>query len=162
MKTPKLMEEKAALQRAAALCSAREYCVSEIEEKLVKWGQSPEAQARIIAYLTREGYIDEARFCRAYALDKMRYNHWGRVKIAQSLRLLGVDGSDIEAALRELPADEYAELLRKTIATKLPSIKASSAYERNGKLIRFLLGRGFEMSLIRQCLDGTDDFGDNL
>ena len=155
-----VVDEKTALSRAAALCSAREYCVSEIAEKLSWWGQSAEAQERILCRLQEEGYIDEARFCRAYALDKMRYNHWGRMKIGQSLRMLGVPDSYREQALRELPSDEYDDILRHIIQAKLPTIKARSAYERNGKLMRFLLGRGFEMSAVQRILDTDDDFSD--
>ena len=68
----KEIDEKTALAKAAALCSSKECCVSEIEERLTRWGQSPEAQARIIARLIEERYIDEARFCRAFAHDKLR------------------------------------------------------------------------------------------
>ncbi len=154
----KELSESEALQRAAALCSTRECCISEIEEKLARWGQSRETQARIIARLLDERFIDESRFCRAYALDKLRYNHWGRVKISQALRMLGVDDTDREQAVRALPETEYNEILRHLADSKRPSIKGSSAYERNGKLIRFLLGRGFEMDRIRRAVDETDDF----
>ena len=147
------IDERTALSKAAALCSKRECCVSEIEERLTRWGQSAEAQERIIAHLIEEKYIDEARFCRAYALDKMRYNRWGRTKIGQALRMMGLSDRDRDQALRELPADEYAATLRQLIAAKRPSIKATSDYERRGKLVRFLLGRGFEMSTIEDALE---------
>lgn len=147
------LEEKNALARAAALCSQREYCASQIEEKLEGWGQSPEACERIITRLIEERFIDEARFCRAYALDKMRYNHWGRVKIRQMLRLLRVPSADREAALAELPDDEYFAILRRVAEQKLPSIKARNDYELRGKLLRFLTGRGFELDEASSVID---------
>ena len=143
----KILSEAEALNRAASLCSQRECCVSEIELKLTNWGQPEAVQQRIIDRLIKEKYIDEARFCRAYALDKMRYNHWGRIKISQMLRLLGVPDSDRENALAELPEEEYIDILQHLIQQKLPTIKGRSNYERNGKLLRFLAGRGFETSL---------------
>ncbi len=149
----KEIDEKTALQRAAALCSTREYCVSEIEEKLQRWGASSDAIEHIIARLVEERFIDEARFCRAYALDKLRYNHWGRMKISQALRLLGVSDQDRENALKQIPAEEYAEILHHLIESKLPTIKASSEYELRGKLMRFLAGRGFEPSLYMDDFD---------
>ena len=152
------MDEKTALHRVEALCSSREYCVSEIKEKLMRWGQSEQVQERIVSHLLKERYIDEARFCRAYAHDKMRYNHWGRVKISQCLRMLDVPDEDREQALRELPDEEYEDIARHLITGKRASIKAKTAYERNGKLMRFLLGRGFEPSLVRRLLDAEDDF----
>lgn len=147
------IDEKQALLRAEALCSGRECCVSEIEEKLARWGQTAEAQARIICHLLDERYIDEARFCRAFALDKMRYNRWGRIKIGQALRLLGVSDHDRENALSELPAEEYEETLVRLLQAKSPTIKAASDYEHRAKLIRFLQGRGFELSLIRNHIE---------
>ena len=149
----KEIEEKNALARAAALCSQREYCVSQIEEKLVAWGQSAEACERIISKLIEERFIDEARFSRAYALDKMRYNHWGRVKIRQMLRMLGVSNADREAAIAELPDDEYFSILRHLVEQKLPTVKARSEYELRGKLLRFLTGRGFELDEASSAID---------
>lgn len=149
----KEIEEKNALARAAALCSQREYCVSQIEEKLVAWGQSAEACERIVSKLIEERFIDEARFSRAYALDKMRYNHWGRVKIRQMLRMLGVSNADREAAIAELPDDEYFSILRHLVEQKLPTVKARSEYELRGKLLRFLTGRGFELDEASSAID---------
>ncbi len=149
----KEIEEENALARAAALCSQREYCVSQIEEKLVAWGQSTEACERIISKLIEEHFIDEARFSRAYALDKMRYNHWGRVKIRQMLRMLGVSNADREAAIAELPDDEYFSILRHLVEQKLPTVKARSEYDLRGKLLRFLTGRGFELDEASSAID---------
>lgn len=153
---PQEIEEKNALARAASLCSQREYCVSQIEEKLVAWGQSAEACERIISRLIEERFIDEARFARAYALDKMRYNHWGRVKIRQMLRMLGISNTDREAALNELPDDEYQAILFRLAEQKLPSIKARNDYELRGKLLRFLSGRGFELDEAASVIDEID------
>lgn len=147
------IDKKEAIRRAATLCSRHECCVSEIQQKLVQWETDPNDRDAIISYLIEEKYIDERRYCRAYALDKMRYNHWGRVKIDQMLRLLQVDREARINALTELPEEEYKETLRHVAQSKLSSIKARNDYERRTKLIRFLLGRGFEMDLIRDIVD---------
>ncbi|MBQ8968386.1 MAG: RecX family transcriptional regulator [Bacteroidaceae bacterium] len=147
------MEEKEALERAAALCSRRECCVSEIEEKLRRWDVPTEMQERIISRLIAEHFIDETRFCRAYALDKMRYNHWGRVKIDQMLRVMGLSEHDRHTALSQLPEDEYLDTLEKVARSKAPAITGKSDYERRGKLMRFLFGRGFEPELINSHLN---------
>ncbi|MDE6634898.1 MAG: RecX family transcriptional regulator [Bacteroidaceae bacterium] len=144
--------EQEALQYASALCARRECCAGEIREKLAARGVEAGARERIVERLTDEGYIDEDRFCRAYARDKLRYNHWGRVKIGQMLRLLGLPSTAREAALRQLPADEYEAVLRRVAESKRQSIRGGSAYERWGKLVRFLLGRGFEREAIDRVL----------
>ncbi len=88
------------LKKAAALCSRAEYCESQIEEKLRRWGADEEETARIIAKLIDEKYIDNERYCRAFVNDKFRYAHWGRMKIRQALRFQGLpDGTVSEALL---------------------------------------------------------------
>ena len=150
--TPKQYSEQEALQKAAALCSASEHCVSEITAKLERWGKSAEAQERIIAQLVEQRFIDEERYARAYARDKMRYAHWGRVKIDYMLRLQGIVDCHRSQALSELPDEEYCDVLRHLIEQKNRSVKAASDYERRGKLIRFAQGRGFTLDEIMDVL----------
>ena len=152
MQKTSIPSEKEALSRAESLCVRKECCVSEIREKLTLWQQPSEVQQRIIDRLLSEGFIDERRFCKAYALDKLRYNHWGRIKIDQMLRLLGCSSADRREALDQLPDEEYMAILSRLAQTKLPTIKASNDYERRGKLMRFLMGKGFESDLIRDIV----------
>jgi len=148
----KVFTEPEALNAAAALCSTSEHCVRQIEEKLSQWGVEPDASERIISRLIEEKYIDESRFARAYALDKFRYNRWGRVKIDFHLRSLAIAPTLRHEALAQIDDDEYQGMLSQLLQSKEPGVKASSDYERRGKLIRFALGRGFEMDAILRCL----------
>lgn len=155
--TKKAITEQDALFRVTALCAQCEQCEHSLREKMLKWGLDEEACDRIIDQLYEEKYLDELRFARAYAKDKMRYNHWGRQKIDQGMRLLRISNASRRTALEELPAEEYAEILQHILATKARQVKAESNYERNGKLIRFALGRGFEMNLIYKNLPEVED-----
>lgn len=147
-----------ALQRVTALCAAAEHCCHDIREKLQRWGIADEDAEEVIAYLLHEKYIDEERYSIAYCRDKMRYNHWGRVKIDQGLRMLGIDSQNRRTGLEALPEEEYYDILVHILESKQQGIKARNAYEKRGKLIRFALGRGFEMSLIQDCLpESLDD-----
>lgn len=150
MKKP--ITEQDALFRATTICAQSEQCEHSLREKMLRWGLSEEACDRIIDQLYDEKYIDEQRFARAYARDKMRYNQWGRQKIDQGLRLLHISGPSRRLALDELPEQEYIEILQHILKSKARQVKADNDYERNGKLIRFALGRGFEMNLIYQNL----------
>jgi regulatory protein len=58
--------------------------------------------------------------------------------------------------LDEISDEEYLKVLKPLLKQKSKSIKAESDYERNQKLARFALGRGFTFDLIRQCLDMED------
>ena len=141
-----------ALSRAASLCSGSEHCSSEIRKKLQQWGLTPTQAEDIISYLENEKYINNTRFCRAYCLDKFRYNHWGRIKISQMLRMLEMDDSDINEGLTAIDEDEYLQALLHILSQKDRQLKDSDPYIRRGKLIRHALSRGFETHHIMEVL----------
>ena len=150
-----------ALTRVTALCAGSEQCEHNIREKLAKWEVSSNDADKIIDYLYNAKYLDELRFANAYSRDKMRYNHWGRQKIDQGMRLLRIGSASRQEALADLPEEEYSAILHSVLSSKVRSVRARNAYERRGKLIRFALGRGFEMALIMQELESIVDDDDH-
>lgn len=145
--------------KAEAYCSSVERCVAEVEAKLSQWGAAPEAVERIVKHLQDEKYIDQKRFCSAFVRDKYRFNQWGRVKIGQALRMKKIPAELIAVGMDEIDEQEYLEILSGLIEQKKKSVKARTEYERNGKLIRFAIGRGFEMEAVCRCVKqaGEDD-----
>lgn len=147
-----------ATAKIEAYCSKAEHCTSEVVTKLKSWNINERQIAEIVARLCKEKYINDLRYSRCYVKDKFRYNHWGRIKIAQALRVKNINEDDIKEAIEELDQQEYETTLKRLLAQKRKSIKASSDYERYGKLVRFALGRGFEMSIINKYLNLDEDF----
>ena len=143
------------LYKLAAKCSISEQCLSDIETKLSRYNLTEEERTRILLHLIEEKYIDDCRYAEAYVRDKYRFNKWGRIKIAQGLRMKGIDSETINNAMGAIDEDEYLEILRDLIKTKRKSTRGKNDYEINGKIARFAVGRGFEYAAIRQCL-GTD------
>ena len=138
----------------AAFGSISEHCESEVRGRLQKAGVSPDEADRIVDYLYDEQYLDAARYCRAFSRDRLRFAHWGRIKIQQALRLKGLPDADIRQALEELPEDEYLSILRSILQQKRRSLPDDEdAYTLRGKLIRFATGRGFTMDEILEHLD---------
>ena len=152
MQKMKELTTQEAFNKAAACCSGAEYCLSDIQKKLDKWGLGAAQQEEVLTRLQAEKFIDEARFCRCFVRDKFRYNQWGRIKIMQALRLKNIPDTCCREALAEIEEEEYLCVLRKLLQSKARSVKAASDYEHNGKLIRFGLSRGFEMNAITRCL----------
>ena len=142
------------LYKLAAKCSVSEQCLSDIEAKLAKYDLTEEEKTRILRHLVEEKYIDDGRYAEAYVRDKYRFNKWGRIKIAQGLRMKGIDRETIDTAMEAIDEEEYLDILRGLIQSKRRSTKGKNDYEVNGKLIRFATGRGFEFGAIRQCLNG--------
>ena len=147
------------LYKLAAKCSVSEQCMSDIEAKLSRYDLTEEERTRILRHLVEEKYIDDRRYAEAFVRDKYRFNKWGRIKIAQGLRMKGIDSETISTAMEAIDEAEYLDILRDLIKAKRKSTRGKNDYEINGKLVRFATGRGFEYAAIRQCM-GTDDFDD--
>ena len=148
-------EEEAFLQ-LAALCANAEHCQYDMLEKMKRWELSDEAQARVMARLIEERYVDDRRYARAFVKDKICYNKWGRRKVQQGLWMKRIDKEIQDEVLDDIDEKEYLDVLKPLLKQKRKSIKANSDYELNQKLVRFAYGRGFTFDIIRQCLDVSD------
>lgn len=153
----KEVTEQGAYLQLAQLCARAEHCQYELIEKMRRWEMSDEAQARVMQRLVSERYVDDERYARAFVCDKIRYNKWGRRKVEQALWMKHIDDDIRSRALSEVDDEEYLSVLRPLLKQKRRSIKAASDYERNQKLVKFALGRGFTLDIIRQCIDGDVD-----
>ena len=140
-------EEEAFLQ-LAALCANAEHCQYEMLEKMKRWELSDEAQARVMARLIEERYVDDRRYARAFVKDKICYNKWGRRKVQQGLWMKRIDKEIQDEVLNEIDEKEYLNVLKPLLKQKRKSIKANSDYELNQKLVRFAYGRGFTFEII--------------
>jgi len=152
----KEMTEQEAFLQLASLCANAEHCQHEMLEKMQKWELTEAVQARVMARLVKERYVDDERYARAFVKDKIRYNKWGRRKVQQALWLKHIDDDIQQRVLNEIDDDEYLSVLRPLLKQKSKSIKAENDYERKQKLVRFALGRGFTFDIIKQCLDVDD------
>lgn len=157
----KTMTEARALTLLAAQCAKAEHSAGEVRDKLRRWGLPPEVQDGIVEKLVSQHFVDDERFCRAYVSDKVKYDRWGRRKIAQGLMMKHVDPDTAQRVLDSVPDDDYLEALRPLLKAKWPTIKAATDYERSMKLIKYAVSRGFELRLIRQCIDEAVDVDDD-
>ena len=76
-----IVTDKDILKQMEMLCSRKEYCVFEINEKLKKFDISHSEKEAIIKTLENNNFIDELRYAKAYVNDKFKFNKWGRIKI---------------------------------------------------------------------------------
>lgn len=146
-----------AWNKASMFCAVAEHCISEVRSKLEKWGIAEEEISEIVDRLIKERFIDEERYAVSFVKDKFRYNKWGRVKIAQALWQKQIPRPVIQEAMTAIGEKEYGEVLKDLLKAKSRGLKAGTTYERNAKLVRFALGRGFEMNVITCCLNIDED-----
>ena len=160
----KEMNEQEAYLQLAALCAQAEHCEQEMRDKMKRWELDEMVQNRVINRLTEERYIDNERYARAFAKDKIRYIKLGRREVLQALWMKRIDTDIQQRVLDEIDKKEYLDVLRPLLKQKRKSIKAENDYELNQKLVRFALSRGFTFDIIRQCLnvDEIDEYEEDF
>ncbi|MDE6485217.1 MAG: RecX family transcriptional regulator [Duncaniella sp.] len=142
-----------ALSRLAALCARSEQCSSDIEKKLEKMHLQPGDARRIMERLKELKFVDDERFARAYAHDKLEYQLWGRMKISRGLWAKRIPRDLIDDALDNLDPDIYRNTAARVVASKMRQL-GDEAFTREGrdKILRFAMGRGFEAGLVIKIL----------
>ncbi|GAB6394780.1 MAG: RecX family transcriptional regulator [Bacteroidales bacterium] len=162
----KQVSEQEMLHRMAAYCSAGERCIRDVEKKIEAAGLPPEAAERIISRLLKEKYIDENRYARSFVNDKLRFNKWGRIKIAYELHRKNISPAVAQAALAYPDDSEYLSILSSLLREKKKSVKGKDGREVYAQLLRFAAGRGFEhreaVRCLRELFNGDNDYADNM
>lgn len=146
-----------ALNKAAAYCTLCERCTSEVSAKLTAWGVPSGEQEKIIARLIDEKFIDEARYCRAFVNDKVKFNRWGRIKITAALREKHLPQEYIKEALENIDEEQYMDALNEVIAAKRRELKGNSDHAAQQKIMRHAASRGYEPSLIIKAINYDGD-----
>ncbi|MCM1075781.1 MAG: RecX family transcriptional regulator [Bacteroides sp.] len=142
-----------ALSRAAGLCARCEQCTPEIMKKLESWGVSASDSAKVIARLEELAFVDDKRFAKAYAHDKLHFSGWGRRKIQQGLWLKCLPSSIIDVACEEFDTEDgamaYRDVAVRVMKAKVRQLKEwPLSRESKIKLVKFAMARGFEYPMI--------------
>jgi len=143
------MKYKTALQKAAAYCAQCERATSEVKEKLQKWNVQNSDIEEIIQKLIDDDFLNEQRYCNAFAKDKFRFNRWGKIKIAYMLSQKNVAKECIFQALDNIDEEEYLSVLADLLKSKAKTIKETDKFQKEQKLFKFAASRGFETEAIK-------------
>ena len=138
---------------ATARCAKQEFSRADICSKLMGKGASAEEARTLTERLVDECYVDDARFAAAFVADKIRFDHWGRIKIRYMLHLKGVADDLVEEALEQIDETAYTETLKQFLNSRLRSAQAATPFALRQKVARTAIGRGFEPSLVFRLLN---------
>ena len=146
------MDKDVMLSRMMRLCARSEHCCADIRRKLA--GLAEEEREEVLGTLRREGYLDDARYARAFARDKSSLQGWGNLKISVALQQKGIPPEAIAAALGEIDANAAAGRLEQLLRTKWNALRGEAdPRKREAKLLRYALGRGYSYDQIRKVYD---------
>lgn len=155
----KAISRDAALLKMADLCARAEHSSYEIREKLRRAAMSSADTDYIIDYLEQNRYIDNSRYSRAFARDKVRFSGWGRNKIRAALAMKRIPSPEIREALDQIDPDDYFSAALRAAQAKSRSLDLSD-YNDKMKLFRHLASRGFESGIISQAIRELNDLNE--
>ncbi|HCS19361.1 MAG TPA: RecX family transcriptional regulator [Bacteroidetes bacterium] len=152
--------QKDAYIKLMKYCAYQERCHAEVEQKLASLGLYGEEAGEVIVELSREGFLDEERFTRAFVRGKFRFKKWGRRKIANELRQKKISDYCLKRGFEELDEDEYLATLRELGQNYCQNISGTgNIWAKRKKTGSYLLQKGYEPELVNALLKELAEVG---
>lgn len=154
MKRTKPFTYNEALSFTAGLCAKCEPCTPDLRKKMSARNLPAGDIDRVIRELERMNFVDDDRFARAYAHDKLVFSGWGRKKIIQGLWAKRLPKSSIDQAMDEIEEEEYTDVATRVIQSKIRMSKDGvSTYESKLKILKYAMQRGFECAVVSRIIN---------
>lgn len=150
---PKTKTADQALNALMRLCSKAEKSSGDALRLMYRWGVPIAERQGVLDKLVEMRFIDDTRYAEAYTREKSQLAGWGARKIAQNLYQKGVSKDIVAKTLAMLESDDQRAMLEKRLQRKLPTIKATTDYERRGKLLRYALSLGYDYDMVISVID---------
>ena len=151
------MSVEAARLRMADLCARSEQCSYDIEQKLRRYGLDGEDIAGVLTFLRENKFVDDGRFARSFARDKVRFAGWGPMKIRAALTAKHIGNTDISEALKAVEPSDNEEALQRALKAKVRNLAPNDRNDRQ-KALRYLMSRGFKAE---DCLKAVERWRKN-
>lgn len=146
-------------------CAYQERSQKQVEEKGRKLGLSQAQINLAMVELIQSNFLNEERFAMAYVKGKVNIKGWGRNKLILGLKRAGLAQSLINKALLTVGEEKNEKALNIQLRKKLKSLfknddtvdlilegEKKLDFETRSKVVRFLLGKGFEYDEINRAL----------
>jgi regulatory protein len=159
------MVDPKVLLKLERFCAYQERSQKQVEEKGRKLGLSQSQIDLAMVELIQSNFLNEERFALAYVKGKVNIKGWGKNKLILGLKRAGISQSLINKALQSVGTEKNEKALDIQIRKKLKSLFKNDDtvemiltgnekldFETRNKLVRFLLGKGFEYDEINRVL----------
>lgn len=143
---------------AISLLARREYSVAELYDRLARRTDEQSLMDHTIYDLQQQGLQSDIRFAEVFARSRVSRRHGPR-RIANELKLKGIDTALAQEAIQALDVDWYA-LACEALAARFSS--PGKDLRERVRQQRFMAGRGFDSDQMRYALSSawmseTDD-----
>jgi regulatory protein len=134
-----------ALDAAYRFLGRRDRTVAEVRERLEGQEIDAEVVDEAIAELTRQGYLDDARYAHRFVEDRRTIDAWGAERIERRLLAVGVEPALIAAAIGERGATEELEAALAVLRRRFPRAPADD--RDRDRALGILVRKGYDLDL---------------
>ncbi|MBW3627827.1 MAG: recombination regulator RecX [Gemmatimonadetes bacterium] len=140
------------------LLSFRARTATELARRLRDKGFPEDVVERCVAELVERGLVDDSAFAETFVRDRVRLRPSGARRLAQELRVKGVDADTASEAIEEvLRAEDVSELELARVAVRKWARRSGEGQDRaRRRLYGFLSRRGFGGDTVRQVMEELD------
>ena len=145
------------LEYTLYLLKIRDRSIGEIRHKMSVRNCSKEEIEEVILFLTDKKFLNDEKFAANFVRNQLIIKPQGRYKLEQRLKQLHVDGKIIKDVLGQIDINEEQdsakELAEKWLRKHTDnSIQITEDKKIKEKLLRYLIGRGFDYEIIKEIL----------
>ena len=151
---PRQIETETELYEAAVRALMRRaYSVYEMKQLLGRRTEDDNLLRTVMDRLKRAKMIDDERFAKQFARQRIEIRRQGKFRIARDLRARGVPDRHIEAALAESAKEtDESAIVRQRLERKLRSFRGEVTENKIASMYRSLLRAGFSADIVRREL----------
>lgn len=146
------LSPKEALAKIQHYCAYQERSHKEVKNKLFEYGLYASEVDELISQAITDGFLNEERFAKAFAGGKFRIKKWGKLKIENELKFLGVSKRNIATGLKEIDRADYNKTLKLLLKKKAAQTTEQNLFRRKNLIARFVIGKGYESELVWDIL----------
>jgi regulatory protein len=157
----RLLDPETRLQHAFDLAyrylGQRDRTVAEMRRHLERKRVEPSTMDEVVAELSAQGYLDDARFAQRYAEDRRSLDAWGADRIQRKLKAAGVDAELVAAAL---DVHGHEQELEAALAVLRRRFRAAPADDREReRALGLLIRKGYELDLAYEAVRALEREG---
>lgn len=143
------MEELEKAKKAALrLLTFRPRSESELRRRLAMKGLGADAVERAVSDLKKEGWVDDEKFAKLYALSRMQSGSFGKSRLRRELAQRGLSGALVEKGMAAVSDVEESPVADALVQKRLASLNGLPVQAKKRRLHGFLLRRGFSPQVI--------------
>jgi regulatory protein len=138
------------VEKMKKYCAIRDRSHTEVRTKLLKDKIYGDELEEVMTVLIQEDFLNEERYANAYVIGKFNQNRWGKIKIIHGLKRQNISDYCIRKAIAQIEEEKYIKTIYYLRIKKEKLIHTSNDFEKKQKIIRYLLGKGYEIDMIEK------------